>query len=261
MQKFFPKDKLLSFPPEKQLKILYDLATLLEFDTREKFKAHLDKLKNYHDFLASSSNEHIQKLNKEFEKVKANDYQFQIYLMNLERLLGQSKKDYQMMVKQKDSSKTTKSLPITCVLDSIRSAHNIGAIFRNSDCFHIHKIILTGLSPTPENPQVQKTAMGTETLTIWEYQKSAIKAVKELKEKGFQIWSIETGNQSEPLNSIQDCPEAVALIFGHEVYGISLELLQLSDKVIHIPLRGSKNSLNVSISHGIVLNHLSSIMS
>ena len=224
------------------------------------------QLITYHEFLSDTPFDFIKKINLEFSKIKALDYQFQVYLMNLERFLGQSKKEYDFIVSTKDHSSPNSQaslVPIVCILDSIRSAHNIGAMFRNAECFAVEKIYLTGLSPTPENLQVQKTSMGTCDIQTWEYKKSALSLCEDLQKEGFEIWSVETGNQAIDINKFRskDIPKKLALIFGHELHGVSLELLEASSKIIKIPLLGQKNSLNVSVSQGIVLNSLVSQLS
>ena len=184
-------------------------------------------------------------------------YQFQIYLMNLERLLGQSKKEYDFLVSTKDCDNTrSRIFPIICLLDSVRSAHNIGAIFRNAECFGVEKIILCGLSPTPENIQVQKTAMGCEKKVEWEQTESATQMVSHLKKQGYDIWAIETSHLSINLNDIKKLPKKLVVIFGHEQFGISHELIKLSDEIVSIPTYGTKNSLNVSCGQAVTLNHL-----
>jgi len=187
------------------------------------------------------------------------DYQFQVYLMNLERFLGQSKKEYDFLVNtgdEKHNQRSEKRFPITCLLDSIRSAHNVGSFFRNAECFGTAEILLCGLSPTPKSIQVKKTAMGCDELVKWRYEQNACIEVKKLKELGATIWAIETSSTAIHINDVLEIPTPLVLIFGHEQHGISHELLELSDKIIDITLYGSKNSLNVSVSQAVVLNHI-----
>lgn len=257
MNKDFSKEKLLSFSSEKQLRILYDLSLYIEQNKKSIDSNSFEKLKKYHSFLGKSDNDKIQKLNLEFNKVKKIDYQFQVYLMNLERLLGQSKKDYDFLVRTDDKSNPNlKTFPIICLLDSIRSAHNVGAMFRNAECFGAKKIILCGLTATPKNRQVQKTTMGCDEHIPWEYSKSAKDIVTKLKKQGHTIWAVETSGHSLALNSITQVPNSLVLIFGHEQFGVSNELIELSDQIVSISLYGKKNSLNVSVSQGIALNYI-----
>lgn len=262
MNKDFSEKKLVEMSLEKQFKVLYDLASFIEVHKHSFESNHFQKLAKYHTFLKGTSEDKLQKLNKEFNKVNAINYQFQVYLMNLERLLGQSKKDYDFLVKTGDqSNQKVSSLPITCLLDSVRSAHNIGSIFRNAECFGVEQLILCGLSPTPDSVQVQKTAMGCEKLIKWKFEKSAVLAIQELKTQGHKIFAVETSPNSINLNQLENITGPITLVFGHEQFGISLEILELCNGIISIQLYGQKNSLNVSISNAIVLNKVSQLLS
>lgn len=256
MNKDFSKDKLFSMSLEKQIKILYDLSRFIETNHLPIDSSHFKKLSKYHLYLELSGFEKIQKLNKEFSKIKELNYQFQVYLMNLERFLGQSQKEYDFLVQTGDNLTAQKTFKIICLLDSIRSAHNVGAMFRNSECFGNEEIVLCGLSPTPKLAQVKKTAMGSDEMIKWSYERNPLKKVKELRAQGYTIWSVETSPQARAINTVEKLPTALVLIFGHEQNGISHELLKLSDDIISIPVFGRKNSLNVSISQGIVLSQL-----
>ncbi|MGK0367489.1 MAG: 23S rRNA (guanosine2251-2'-O)-methyltransferase [Thermoproteota archaeon] len=256
MTKDYSQAKLLSMEPEKQLRILFKLADYIENEKASFDSNHFEKLKKYHDFLCDSDNQHIQKINKEFAKVKALDYQFQVYLMNLERFLGQSKKEYDFLVNTGDNSQAQRKFPITCILDSVRSAHNVGSFFRNAECFGVSELILAGLTPTPELAQVKKTSMGCDENLDWRFIKDAKSEIKKLKKDGHTIWSIETSRHATHINEIKEAPQKLVLIFGHEQHGISAELLELSDLIVDITLFGAKNSLNVSVSQAIVLNRI-----
>ncbi len=257
MNKDFEHQKLNSFDSNKIIKILLDLATFIETKNYRVDSSHFLKLSKYHFFLKDHKDEYIQKLNKEFRKVKALDYQFQIYIMNLERLMGQSSKEYDFLVDKNDKMVSVKSFDVICILDSIRSAHNIGSMFRNAECFGSKKIFLTGLSPNADHAQVQKTAMGSTELVDFEYRKSALELVKELKNEEYTIIAVETIKNSLALHDLEvDNKRKFAFIFGHEQHGISLELIEYADQSIHLPLYGRKNSLNVSICQAIVLQEV-----
>lgn len=257
MNKDFSQAKLLSFPENKILSALYDLARFIEKQNSQIDSNHFIKLQKYHTYLINHESDRIQKITKEFGKVKKTDYQFQVYLMNLERVLGQSLKEYEFLISTCDSVKASKNFEIVCVLDSIRSAYNVGAMFRNAECFGAQKMYLTGLSPKADHPQVIKTAMGCEQLISWEYIKSAMECLVRLKDEGYKIISIETGRNATPLDKFEiSHDDKIALFFGHEQFGLSLDLLKNSDETVVIDLFGSKNSLNVSVSQSIVLYHL-----
>lgn len=260
MNKDFSRTKLLSMTTEKQFKVLFDLARFIELNEHDDQSAHFGKLTKYHQYLDKCEDDRIKILNKEFDKIKRIDYQFQIYLMNLERFRGQSSKDYQFMVNTGDKEKVIKSpYKIKCLLDSIRSAHNVGSFFRNAECFNIEELILTGLTPRADTPQVIKTAMGCESSVKSQYFIDPISYITEIKKNGYKVWSIETGKKAVHIHEVKKLPPKLILIFGHEQFGVSKELLEISDKIVDIRLQGNKNSLNVSVSSAVILNHLTNI--
>lgn len=150
--------------------------------------------------------------------------------------------------------KSTKKLPIVIILDNVRSAHNVGSIFRTSDAFLIEKVMLCGICPTPPKNEIRKTALGATESVDWEYFENTADCIKTLAEKDFSILSIEQADNSVELQDFEiDSSKKIALIFGNEVNGVSNECIALSDGVIEIPQHGTKHSFNVSVSAGIVL--------
>ena len=150
--------------------------------------------------------------------------------------------------------KEAEKTPIIVILDDIRSLHNIGSVFRTADAFLIEKIYLCGITAVPPNKEIHKTALGaTETVT-WEYAKDVLEVIATLKEDKTKIFSIEQTENAIMLNNFGVQPnEKYALIFGNEVKGVSQEAINQSDGVIEIPQLGSKHSLNISVSAGIVI--------
>jgi len=150
--------------------------------------------------------------------------------------------------------KITPKISIVLVLDNIRSQHNIGSAFRTADAFALEKIVLCGICATPPTPEIHKSALGAEESVEWSYIDDSADAVKGLKEQGYKIISIE---QTENSTMLQDfVPERgsrYALVFGNEVKGVQQEVLDISDIVVEIPQFGTKHSLNVSVSIGIVI--------
>ncbi|PIE85818.1 RNA methyltransferase [Candidatus Gracilibacteria bacterium] len=143
------------------------------------------------------------------------------------------------------------------LLESIRSMQNVGAIFRNADGSGFDKLVLTGYTPYPPRNDISKTALGAENFINWEYFEDAEKYVRILKEKGYKIYSVElTENASDYRDLNNSKEEKVCLIMGNEVDGVSKPLLDLSDEVFFIPMRGKKESLNVSVAAGIVMYSL-----
>ncbi|NDK08846.1 TrmH family RNA methyltransferase [Candidatus Gracilibacteria bacterium] len=140
------------------------------------------------------------------------------------------------------------------LLDSIRSMQNVGAIFRNADGSGFEKIILTGFTPTPPRGEIGKTALGAEDSVIWEYYENPLEIIDILKKEGYKIYSVELTEDSIDYRTFFGKQEdKICLIMGNEVSGVSQELLEISDKVLMIPMMGKKNSLNVSVAAGIVM--------
>jgi tRNA G18 (ribose-2'-O)-methylase SpoU len=158
-----------------------------------------------------------------------------------------------------DEFVSTEKTPIIVVLDNIRSALNVGSIFRTSDAFAIEKIIICGISATPPNREINKTAIGATESVAWEYFESICDAIKKLKDEDFKIIGVEQTDQSILLPEFKATNEKMAVIFGNEVDGISDEILGMIDTCIEIPQFGTKHSLNVSVCAGIVLWELSKV--
>jgi tRNA G18 (ribose-2'-O)-methylase SpoU len=140
------------------------------------------------------------------------------------------------------------------ILDDIRSLNNIGSVFRTADAFLIEKIFLCGITATPPNKEIHKTALGATETVAWEYQSDVLDVVKKLKNDGVTVLTIEQVENSQLLNEFVVNPDKkYALIFGNEVYGVSQKAIEISDGCIEIPQLGSKHSLNISVSAGIVI--------
>ena len=152
--------------------------------------------------------------------------------------------------------KNQKKLPIIVVLDNIRSLNNIGSFFRTSDAFNIEAIYLCGISAQPPHREIQKTALGATESVEWRYFETTEQALGKLKEKEFLIYAIEQTENSIYLQEFTYNLEKIALVFGNEVDGVGQNVINLSKSSIEIPQFGTKHSLNVSISFGVVLWHL-----
>ena len=137
------------------------------------------------------------------------------------------------------------------LLDNIRSAWNVGSIFRSADGFGFDHAYLCGITPTPENEAVTKTSLGAEDTVIWSYHKDSVKLVKGLKKEGWVIYALEDDVRAVSICPDEDKPEKSVLILGSEVYGVDPELLDLCNEIYYIPMRGEKKSFNVSIAFGI----------
>lgn len=143
-------------------------------------------------------------------------------------------------------------IPLVVVLDNIRSAHNVGSIFRTSDAYCVEKIIICGFSAKPPHKDIRKTALGATESVPWSYIASAEDAILELKSLGYSIVAVEQTDSSVELNEWQ-IGERVAIIFGNEVSGVQDELIDLSDTCVELEQHGTKHSLNVSVCAGITI--------
>ena len=166
------------------------------------------------------------------------------------RKLENSELDRKSVEAFRESEKT----PIILVLDDIRSLHNIGSVFRTSDAFLIEKIYLCGITATPPNKEIHKTALGATETVAWEHCDSVLEVIENLKKENVMTLAIE---QVESAIFLQDFEvkksEKYALVFGNEVYGVSQEAVAICDGCIEIPQLGTKHSLNIAVSAGIVV--------
>lgn len=150
--------------------------------------------------------------------------------------------------------KEADKLPLIIILDNIRSLHNIGSVFRTSDAFRIECIYLCGITATPPHPEMHKTALGAEFTVNWKYVNNAVEAVDNLKSEGYTVFSVEQAEGSILLNDLQLDPAGkYAVVMGNEVKGVQQEVIDHSDGCIEIPQYGTKHSLNVSVTAGIVI--------
>ena len=153
-----------------------------------------------------------------------------------------------------DDFKKAEKIPVLIVLDDVRSAYNVGSIFRTADAFRVAGIYLCGISARPPHKDISKTALGATESVEWKYVEDASAAVRNLKEEGYRVFAIEQVDESISLEKYKPEEDSkIALIFGHEVFGIQEKLLALVDGCIEIPQFGTKHSFNVAISAGIIL--------
>ena len=166
------------------------------------------------------------------------------------RKLKNAELDRKTVSEFKEATKT----PIIIILDNIRSLNNIGSVFRTADAFLIEKIYLCGITARPPHKDIQKTALGaTETVT-WEYVEDTLELVTKLQQEGKKVYAIEQAENAVMLNKFEPLKDQTsAVIFGNEVKGVQQEVVTASDAVIEIPQLGSKHSLNISVSTGVVV--------
>lgn len=153
-----------------------------------------------------------------------------------------------------DDFKQAEKTPLILVLDDIRSLHNIGSVFRTADAFLVEKIYLCGITATPPNKEIHKTALGATDTVAWEYNNNVLDVIEKLKAEDVAVWAIEQVENAVFLNDFTPEQNAkYALIFGNEVKGVSQEAIKMCDGTIEIPQLGTKHSLNISVSAGIVV--------
>lgn len=153
-----------------------------------------------------------------------------------------------------DEFKQSEKLPLTVVLDDVRSLHNVGAVFRTCDAFRVERVCLCGITATPPNAEIHKTALGGENSVDWTYHPTAAEAVRSLHDAGYVVASVEQAEGSAMLDRLTlDPSRRYAVVLGNEVKGVSQEVVDLSDMCIEIPQFGTKHSLNVSVAGGIII--------
>ena len=159
-------------------------------------------------------------------------------------------------------------LPFVVVLDNVRSVHNVGAVFRTADAFLIEAVYLCGISCCPPNVEMHKTALGAELTVDWRHFDSTLDAVQDLKQRGYRVYAVEQAHDSKSLKEVlqrsgltaEGGPSALAVVLGHEVFGVQQEVVDACDGCIEIKQYGTKHSLNVSVTAGIVMHEIATWM-
>ncbi len=174
------------------------------------------------------------------------------------RCLGETLSIHQKeLIKENHKFPHFRHLPISGLLDNVRSTWNVGAIFRTADGFDLEKLFLCGITSTPDKSSLRKTALGAQNIIPWEYHSNAVTQVTHLKKTGYKIFALEQDERAVSIYSISNIePNPVVLIVGNEISGIDPGLLDLSDQILHIPMLGTKKSLNVEVAFGIALSIL-----
>lgn len=150
--------------------------------------------------------------------------------------------------------KSRKKTPLVVVLDNVRSLHNVGSVFRTSDAYLVEAVCLCGITSTPPHAEIHKSALGAENSVDWVYFEDTLEAIKELKTKGFEVLAIEQTEGSTMLNQLEINPSGkYAVVLGNEVKGVQQAVVDACDGCIEIPQYGTKHSLNVSVTAGIII--------
>ncbi|MFV9484106.1 RNA methyltransferase [Christiangramia sp. ASW11-125] len=166
------------------------------------------------------------------------------------RKLKNAELDRKTVSEFKEATKT----PIIIILDNIRSLNNIGSVFRTADAFLIEKIYLCGITARPPHKDIQKTALGATETVAWEYAEDTLELVTKLQQEGKKVYAIEQAENAVMLDKFEPLKDQTsAVIFGNEVKGVQQDVVTASDAVIEIPQLGSKHSLNISVSTGVVV--------
>jgi tRNA G18 (ribose-2'-O)-methylase SpoU len=165
----------------------------------------------------------------------------------------QKKSMYELERLNSEAFKQIKKTPLVLLLDNVRSALNVGSAFRTADAFALHSIALCGISAQPPHREILKTALGADQTVDWIYFANTIAAVQYYREHGYQICAVEQAEGSILLQNFVWSEKPICIIFGNEVDGVSDEVMNISDACIEIPQFGTKHSLNISVSMGIVI--------
>lgn len=152
--------------------------------------------------------------------------------------------------------KEAQKMPLVVVLDDVRSMHNVGSVFRTGDAFRIESVYLCGITSTPPSAEIHKTALGAEDSVNWKYFDTALEAVEALKADGFEVYSVEQAHGSTMLHDFSPVyDKKYAVVMGNEVKGVHQEVINASDGCLEIPQFGTKHSMNVSVTAGIIIWH------
>lgn len=217
-------------------------------------------LKQYLENLSSHSDKDVASLFSLKNKI-SQDMSYDHFLgilVPIERKFNFTALDSDITVTQFDGTiKKRPNMPVYFILENIRSAFNVGSIFRTAECFGVEKIYLAGYTSTPESEKTLKTTMGTHRYISWEWVKNTESALNLLKPKNIQAYAMETSPQAKALTKFTP-PFPSAYIFGNEKFGLDTSTINSVTDVLEIPLSGQKNSLNVGVAAGIVAFHLRS---
>lgn len=241
--------KFSSFSAEKQAKAILKLLCALEANItdneyRQSIITSLKDCFNWANAEVASSFEQIHKLNQD-----TSAHAVMQVITPILRVFKHNYDENDLAIRKFDGivnpSHEKVPFPLTVVLDNLRSAYNVGSIFRTAECLQIKQIILCGITPVPNHPKLLKTAMGTQERVSWQHYADTVEAVKQLKKDGIPIMALETTDKAISLYDYRPSGP-VAMIMGNEALGIEEEVLAVADVVLSIPVYGWKNSLNVS---------------
>jgi len=265
----FSRNKLLSLEKQQQIRKLIDFIKEIDtiHDDSKKYKEVMNEFLKVIYYLQSANSDLIIHFNfpqnimkhiktKKFHLIleQTSYREFLKYVLPFVHKFGRAQTDADFLSSLPDGIERPEKnfLPIYLILHNLRSAFNVGSIMRTAECMGVEKIFFTGYTPTPTNSGVKKTAMGTEKHINWEKANDIEHLITELRNKKIKVYALETSPKAEPLKEVE-WQENTAILLGNEALGITKDLLQTVDKIVSIPLRGWKNSLNVSVATAICL--------
>jgi len=241
----FSKEKFQSLSPERQIRKYLQFIEMIEKNWQNQI-LRTDLLREFSSCLAYSDLAEINQLNVSEENLRG----FIRTTMPLLQKYGSEKRDHDFIIHTNDGRREQNKKPIYLILNELRSAFNIGSIFRTAECFGVSEIIVIGYTAGAENSKVIKTSMNTASLTLSRHFSTLAKAREYLKEKGVTIYAMETVENASDFGDTK-LQFPAAFILGNEALGISAEDLELADDILEIPLLGWKNSLNVGVTAAI----------
>lgn len=256
----YSKDIFSNLRSKRQIKVSLDLIYTVEKNWKDQHKKEIlvDKVKNYLVWLSETEvgkRIKAQNLYASLEKDLTLRKVLNVAIA-LERELSLSLKDDAIVVSKNDKLKKVGALkPLYVVLDNLRSAFNIGSVFRTAECLGVKHVYLVGYTATPDHEAVKKTAMGTEALVPWTAVNNIEDVIRELKSKNVKLAALETSNASIDIFEAKTEPE-LALFLGNERFGLEPKVLKEMDFILEIPMAGQKNSLNVSNAFAIGASEL-----
>lgn len=253
----FKKAIFLNFGYAQTVESLWRMSTQIEQHWEKKTRHQaLIALYDTINFLPDHRSDQVRELHTTLislipcESLK----ELSFFAMKLERIAGKELKDPDFLVSTTDTlSEKGNQQPVLLILDNLRSAYNVGSLFRTAEALGVTSIHLCGLTPTPDNTKTSRTALGSDQWMDWSYYESTEECILKLKNKGISIYALETASTAKDIVKFSPTPPC-ALLLGNERYGVPSHLLSLCDEVLYIPMNGRKNSLNVGVCGGIALH-------
>ncbi|MCB5224559.1 MAG: RNA methyltransferase [Candidatus Cloacimonadaceae bacterium] len=265
----YSKKKFQNLAPQTQLKALEKLAEALEenLEIQDAAAHFIGEIQDCVSWMEKPVPQVAIELSQALDKAKTHR-DISLALAPFQNSLGKNLADSHLQLPQRDGARfadpktLNRASRIILILDNLRSAFNVGSIFRGADCLGIGEIWLCGVSPLPGNPALAKTARGTEEKLVWRHFSNTIQAVEEAKTRGRKVYALETSPESSSVFET-DFQLPLALLLGNESHGIG-EALKLCDHIVSLPVQGWKNSLNVAVAasvcaYQIVFGHPTSL--